>query len=258
MKTPLQNLKILITRSRIGPGKLKIALEKLGANVYELKTLQHTKNDCYQLFIQLVKEIDQYDVIILSSTRAYNLFIDCIRLANIKFNKIYSKKILVIGDIDLDYISTSPFKVDITKPEILKTVDIEDIKRFIAPFSKILYIKADVDRSKLLEQLYTKSALLKEVSFFNTKECTYDKAFQEKLFSTIDLIIFPSSINAERFFKIINKDLYLRYKHIKTACMGNKTKEILQKNGINMDIISPDPSMDSFINTIISYYTNNH
>jgi uroporphyrinogen III methyltransferase/synthase len=254
MVKPLQNLNILLTRTRIGVSKLKAALEDNGAVVYELKTCQHNQKDCYSLYESVFKEINNFNVVVISSTKALQIFDQLIKYFQIDLMNSYTGKIIAMADMYSKLVLQNTHKIDLLKSEILKREDIDDIETFVSPLSHILYINAEIERPALRETLKNKTVIYKEIALFEITPCHYSNEEQEKIFSKVDLIIFPSSMNVEKFFSTINRELLEKHREIKSACMGKQTQEMAKHHGLEIDIISKEPSISSLVETLIDYY----
>ncbi len=254
---PLENIKIVLTRSETQSQKDILELEKLGAKVLSFSTIIISKLDDYSGTDKILKNVNDFDYIIFSSTNSVEYFIQRISELQIQinFDKI---KIVAIGKGTEKLLSDSKIKIDFiptkfSAKDLLSEISVLEIvnKNILIPGSTImrnelyyglLNLNANVTKCEVYQNIIPKKSEINisELENFNS-----------------DLFVFTSPSTFSNFLEILEIENPKNYFAGKTiAVIGPTTRQTLIDKGIEPNIFPHNYDMKNLIEEILSYYKN--
>ena len=257
MSLPLENIKIVITRSESQTRNDNEELEKLGARIYNFPTIKITKLDDYSETDEILIQINNFNYMIFTSSNSVKYFFERIVELKIQIN-LDKVKIIAIGKgtenslkkINMPiYITASKFSAENLLKEI-STLDIAD-KKILIPGSEIM-------RNELYDGLNKFGAISEKCSVYQNKIPDINKVNIDELINfDADLFIFTSPSTFVNFIDILEIEKPIDFfKEKKIAVIGPTTKQALMKKGIVPNIIPNNYDMKNLVEEIKNYYKN--
>ncbi|MBK8943940.1 MAG: uroporphyrinogen-III synthase [Ignavibacteriae bacterium] len=257
MSLPLENIKIVITRSESQSLNDILEFEKLGAKVLNFPTIIISKLDDYCEADKILKNVNDFDYLIFTSSNSVKYFFQRISELQIQINfekvKIISigkgtEKLLIDSKIKIDFIPTK-----FSANDLLSEISVLEIanKNILIPGSSIM-------RNELYDGLINHNA--------NVTKCeVYQNIIPKKSEINInelenfnaDLFVFTSPSTFNNFLEILeieNPKSYFAEKTI--AVIGPTTKQTLIDKGIEPNIFPQNYDMKNLIEEIKYYYKN--
>lgn len=224
MKKILENIKILVTRSKNQSEEFSNKLKSLGAEVTNMPLID-IKPIINNNILNTYKNINIYHWIIFTSTNSIEIFFDVFNKNNLDLNYLENIKFAVVGRKTRDKLLEYGFNTDLcpevfTADELLKEFIIREIKdnNILIPCSKI----AKRDLYNGLVELGNKAIFLE--IYDNIEINTQNNDFN---ISDIDYITFTSPSTVQSFYNIFG-NIKLNSKIVSIGTVtSSKVKELM-------------------------------
>jgi uroporphyrinogen III methyltransferase / synthase len=251
---PLFGRRIVVTRTRKQAGALSAKLRLLGADVYELPTIQVEPPENLMEFGELVRDAYQYDWLIFTSPNGVDAFFEMFyRLYN-DARSIGNVKIAAIGPATAQRVKDFHLSVDMQPKEFIAESIIDGLQDFGSVENlKFLVARAQGAREVLPKRLSELGAIVDEAIAYRTVPETKDISGGLERFRAegADLVTFTSSSTVQNFLA-----LKLPWpEHLKTASIGPITSETMRKMGLNVDVEAARYDMDGLVDAILQLYS---
>jgi uroporphyrinogen III methyltransferase / synthase len=252
---PLFGRRIVVTRTRKQAGALSAKLRLLGADVYELPTIQVEPPKNLMEFGELVRDAYQYDWLIFTSPNGVEAFFDMFyRLYN-DARSIGNVKIATIGPATAQRVKDFHLSVDMQPKEFIAEAIIDGLQEFGSVENlKFLVARAEGAREVLPKRLSELGAIVDEAIAYRTVPETKDVSGGLERFRSegADLVTFTSSSTVENFLalKLPWPD------QLKTASIGPITSGTMRKNGLRVDVEAERYDMEGLVEAILRLYVN--
>jgi uroporphyrinogen III methyltransferase / synthase len=253
-RRPLFGRRIVVTRTRKQAGALSAKLRILGADVYELPTIQVESPKDLMEFGELVRDAYQYDWLIFTSPNGVDAFFEMFyRLYNDARN-IGNVKIAAIGPATAQRIKDFHLSVEMQPKEFIAEAIIDGLQEFGSVENlKFLVVRAEGAREVLPRRLSELGAIVDEAIAYRTVPETKDVAGGLERFRAegADLVTFTSSSTVENFLalKLPWPD------QLRTASIGPITSDTMRKNGLHVDVEAERYDMDGLVEAILRLYS---
>jgi uroporphyrinogen III methyltransferase / synthase len=253
-RRPLFRRRIVVTRTRKQAGALSAKLRLLGADVFEIPTIQIEPPENVMEFGELVRDAYQYDWLIFTSPNGVDAFFEMFyRLYN-DARSIGNVKIAAIGPTTAQRVKDFHLSVDMQPKEFIAEAMIDGLQEFGGVENlKFLVARAQGAREVLPKRLSELGAIVDEAIAYRTVPETKDVSGGLTRFRTegADLVTFTSSSTVENFLalKLPWPD------HLKTASIGPITSETMRKMGLRVDVEAARYDMDGLVEAILQLYS---
>lgn len=257
---PLFGKTIVITRSREQSSSLRQRLENLGAKVIEFPTIQIEPVQDTQPLQLALKNINQYQWLILTSPNAVKTLINYCFDQGLDVRALANIKIAVIGPATRDTLKEVGLNADLIPPEFVAESLLESLKEKISEFNGLRFLmpRADIARDMLPNALRELGAVVDDIALYNTT-CPsngedVEQLQQVLLTEKIDYITFTSSSTAHNFAQRLEKVLTANpeiLNNIQLASIGPITSEAVLKNFSRVDVEASTFTIDGLISAIL-------
>jgi uroporphyrinogen III methyltransferase / synthase len=251
---PLFGRRIVVTRTRKQAGALSAKLRLLGADVYELPTIQVEPPENLMEFGELVRDAYQYDWLIFTSPNGVDAFFEMFYRLYSDARNIGNVKIAAIGPATAQRVKDFHLSVDVQPKEFIAEAIIDGIQEFGSVENlRFLVARAQGAREVLPKRLSELGAIVDEAIAYRTVPETKDVSGGLERFRAegADLVTFTSSSTVENFLA-----LKLPWpEHLKTASIGPITSETMRKMGLKVDAEATRYDMDGLVEAILQLYS---
>jgi uroporphyrinogen III methyltransferase / synthase len=251
---PLFGRRIVVTRTRKQAGALSAKLRLLGADVYELPTIQIEPPENLMEFGELVRDAYQYDWLIFTSPNGVDAFFEMFYRLYDDARSIGNVKIAAIGPATAQRVKDFHLSVDMQPKEFIAEAIIDGIQEFGSVENlKFLVARAQGAREVLPKRLSELGAIVDEAIAYRTVPETRDISGGLERFRAegADLVTFTSSSTVENFLA-----LKLPWpEDLKTASIGPITSETMRKMGLKVDAEAARYDMDGLVEAILQLYS---
>jgi uroporphyrinogen-III synthase/AcrR family transcriptional regulator len=254
---PLKGKTIVITRTVEQSKESAAALNKLGADVIIIPTLEIVPPSSWREFDSIVSHFEQIDFIIFTSTHSVKMFSERCDEINIHVNH---NRIKVVAVGNKTAIECEKYKIPVHI--IPKNFSSEGVLEQLSKFNlknKIVFIpRSAIGREELPKGLKELGAIIKSVPVYNvslpTKE-TINNNIRQLSRVHPDLFIFTSPSTFENFIRMMKvNDPSKYFNGFDIAAIGPTTQTEIEKHNLKVSIMPDEFTIDGLIHKIVLYY----
>src|SRR6185295_17922302 len=243
----LDSKTVLVTRARAQAEEMTVLLERLGAKVIHVPTIEFIPPDDLAPLDNAIGRLEEYDWIIFTSSNAVDFFIKRLRESRSGASMLGTASVCAIGTATARALEEAGIRANVVAQEstsegvlreLVERIGGENILRDL----KILIPRAKVAREILPTRLRDLGAHVDVVETYQTvlpqiKRSSLKKLFEE---TRIDVITFTSSSTVSNLATLLGlTDLSDVLQGTLVACIGPVTAETARSFGLT-NIIQPD------------------
>jgi uroporphyrinogen-III synthase len=244
VKSPLNNVTVLIPRPIEQSNEFADKLEKLGATpvIFPLIELKPINQDQ----LKTIFSKNEFDWIIFTSGIAVKCFFEIIHYTKVK------AKIAAVGSQTKAAIEELGLKVDFipsaaTAQKLAKEIPVTKNEKILIPRSKI-------SNDTIIDILKQKEAKITVIDIYDNTPVAYTKEEIEEVLNTpINVITFTSGSTVNSFLDLIRK-YKIRLNDIHKVSIGPSTTAEAQKRFLEIDATAENHSIDGMIDEILKIY----
>ena len=248
---PLFGKRIAITRTRQQAGDLINRLRDLGADAYEMPTIQIEEAPNKREFYELVAYCHTYEWIIFTSPNGVDAFFKAFYELYKDARSLGGARIAAIGPATAEKVRSYRLEVDV-QPE--KYVAEEIVKALEKETSldnvKILLARAEGARDVLPKELDRLGAIVDEAIAYRTVPVTQDDGIERYRAEGADMVTFTSSSTAENFHA-------LNLPHpsgVHFASIGPVTSQTMRELNMPVDLEAEVHDIPGIVAGILKFY----
>ena len=250
----LSGKRIVVTRTRAQAGALSTQLRALGADVFELPTIEIQPPTDLRAFAELVQDAHAYDWIVFTSPNGVTAFFDLFYKLYDDAREIGGARIAVIGPGTAQRVKSFHMHVDLEPEEFVAEGLVRAFqKQGTIENLRILLARAEQARDVLSKQLTRLGAIVDEGFAYRTVAETRDVTGARRRFvdEGADLITFTSSSTVENFLA-----LGLEWpKGMQVASIGPITSKTARERGLTVDIEARRHDISGLVEAIRNFYS---
>ncbi|MGB9679173.1 MAG: uroporphyrinogen-III C-methyltransferase [Thermoanaerobacteraceae bacterium] len=242
----LYGKRILITRSYKQSGYMKDTLNNVGAQVILCPTIKITP--IIDNVINFLKEINNYEYIVFTSTNSVEVFKQAVKKAKIDLRKLKSS-IVAIGSQTAKSLEDMYIYPEILPEKYTSYFLAESLKDLVKD-KNIALLTSQIGGNIFIQTLKKYANIKKIISYLNEPNYEIKEVLRDELKKGIDFAVFTSSSTFEYMYEIIREDIKL-LRNSKIAAIGPITAESIQKKGFKVDIMPNQYTSEDLVNEII-------
>ena len=253
---PLQNKRILITRTRHQASTLAVQLEALGATTIAIPTIEIIPPKTYAPLDAALAQLDQYNWLIFTSANAVEVF--NLRLT-LRQNQVHRTqrnlpRVAVIGPATAKAVQGIDLTVDLIPPQYIAESLVEALTPYAAN-SRMLLIRAEQARDILPEALIAAGAAVTIADAYRSQTPPDSIPALQQLFSTPascpDAITFTSASTARNLIELLQAAELTLPAKIVLASIGPITSQTLRDLGYIATIEAPEPTIPALVQSLL-------
>ncbi len=250
-KKPLFGKRIVVTRAKRQAGILSLKLFELGAEVVEVPTIEIVPPDSYEGLDCAVENIQNYDVLILTSVNGVEYFFNRIKKLRKDVRLLSGIKVCAIGPATKKAIEERGILVDIMPEKYVAESVIEKLNEIGIKGKRFLLARAMVARDVIPNEIKELGGHIDVVTVYKTLK---PEKIDEKLNSLngIDVITFTSSSTAKNFFDAVKDRSILN--NVVFASIGPVTSDTIRKCGFEPHVEAKVYTIDGLVEAIVEYF----
>jgi uroporphyrinogen III methyltransferase/synthase len=254
-KKPLFGKKIIVTRTKEQAGKLSSKLKELGAEVFEIPTIEIIPPVSFEELDKAIENIESYDALILTSVNGVKYFFQRLKDLKKDIRILKGLKICAIGPATKEAIEEKGLVVDIMPVKYVAECVIEELMKFGIKSKRFLLARAKIARDVIPENIKKEGGIVDVVTVYQTVKPEKSALELVNTLKTenIDYITFTSSSTVKNFFDMLGGNVLP--KEVKCVSIGPVTSEALRSYGIDPAIQAEIYTIDGLISAILNYET---
>ncbi|NTV49130.1 MAG: uroporphyrinogen-III C-methyltransferase [Geobacteraceae bacterium] len=250
--------KIVVTRAAEQAGEFSAKLSARGATVLECPTIQLVEPESWQLLDLAIRELPNYDWVVLTSANAVRFFFQ--RLDTLGFDaRVFAGcRICAVGPKTADEIRLFGIKPDLVPTDYKAEGVVDEFSRLDIQGSRVLFPRADKARDIIPLELKRMGAHVDSpVAYRNIFP---DRLPPETLFAlekrSVDCITFTSSSTVQNLATMLGEELMLdMLKGVVVASIGPITSKSCRELGLKVDIEPESYTLDALAEALETHFT---
>jgi uroporphyrinogen-III synthase len=261
---PLAGLRIVVGRARHQASALSSGLRELGAEVIEIPFIEIRKPRSYQPLDIALKNLQDYDWLILTSVNGADALWKRIRKLRLTKRHFKHLKVAAIGPATKKAIEKRGIKVNVVPEEYVAESVVESLRDQVAG-KRVLLARARVARDVIPRELRKLGAKVDVVAAYETviprSSLTRLRAILKNSNRRPDVITFTSSSTVRNFANLTGKNVRRGRPRprkasplddVRFVSIGPVTSSTLRELGLPVDLEAKEYTIPGLINAIVS------
>jgi uroporphyrinogen-III synthase len=261
----LSGLRILVGRARHQASGLSSGLRELGASVIEIPFIEIRKPRSYQPLDRALKNLRDYDWLILTSVNGVDAFWERLRKRHISRKEFDHLQVVAIGPATRKAIEKGGLRVQVVPKEYVAESVVESLRTQVCG-KRVLLTRAKVARDVIPRELRKLGAKVDVVEAYET---AIPRASRIPLRAALNdpkrrphIITFTSSSSVRNFVSLVEKEAWRGcprsaqglplLERIRMASIGPVTSSTLVDVGLPVDIEAKEYTIPGLVRAIIA------
>lgn len=248
---PLENIRILVTRTRGQASELAARLEEGGATVVAIPTIEIVAPESYAALDTALERLESYDWLLFTSANAVEVF------AKRRNLSLVPRRIAVVGPATAKAVREIGLSVDLCPPKYIA----ESLAEALAPEAsgkQVLLVRAAEARDVVPEALTAAGALVTVVEAYRTRLPQESIPALQQLFrsseSPPDAITFTSASTARNLFAVLEAAGVALSSGVALASIGPITSRALREFGYTAMIEAAEPTLAALVEAMEQHF----
>jgi len=261
-KLPLAGVRIVVGRARHQASALSVGLRKLGATVFEIPFIEIRKPRSYQPLDIALKNLRDYDWLILTSVNGVDAFLQRLRKLGLNGKQLKHLKVAAIGPATKQAMEKHGIQVDVIPEEYVAESVVESLRNRVLG-KRVLLARARVARDVIPRELRKLGARVDVVEAYETviphSSRTRLRAMLTNAKRRPHVITFTSSSTVRNFVKLLGNTVWRArprprkagsVEEIRLASIGPITSSTLRELGLRVDIEAKEYTIPGLIKAL--------
>jgi len=253
-KHPLAGTRILVGRARHQAGSLSASLRSLGATVIEIPFIEIRKPQSYRPLDDALKNIRNYDWLILTSANGVEAMWERVRKLRIARQALKHLQIAAIGPATKKAIVKHGLKVKMVPEEYVAESVVKGLRDKVNG-KRVVLIRAKVARDVIPEELRAAGARVDVVEAYETVVPGRSRVRLRTLMKNATrrphIVTFTSSSTVKNFAELLGNFKGARLNHVQFASIGPVTSATLRELHMPVAIEAREFTMGGLIRAIV-------
>ncbi|MGA2978052.1 MAG: uroporphyrinogen-III synthase [Terriglobales bacterium] len=251
---PLAGTRILVGRARHQAGSLSASLRSLGASVIEIPFIEIRKPKSYRPLDDALKNIHNYDWLILTSANGVEAMWERLRKLHITRRSLKHLQIAAIGPATKKAIVKHDLKVKMVPEEYVAESVVKGLRDKVNG-KRVVLIRAKVARDVIPEELRAAGARVDVVEAYETVVPGRSRVRLRTLMKNATrrphIVTFTSSSTVKNFAELLGNFKGARLNHVQFASIGPVTSATLRELHMPVAIEAREFTMGGLIRAIV-------
>lgn len=258
-RLPLGGRAILITRTTEGNSIERQKLEKLGARVIELPSIEIVTPSSFEKLDLCLEHLSDYDWIVFTSTNGVKAFFRRTRKLKIErdvkslLKNGRKPKLACVGPSTRNALSEEAETDSIFMPRSFLTEELakELTKKFDLKGKKLLLARAEVASKEMTETLREAGAIVDETAVYRT--VPRSKKTKVTLLDGVTDITLTSPSTVDGLIGACEVE-EIKLRKIKAHCIGPVTAKHAIERGLSVSSVAKVHTLEGMISSMVDYY----
>jgi uroporphyrinogen-III synthase len=253
---PLLGWRILTTRASKQSGGLSAPLRELGAEIFEVPTIEIGPPGSYEPLDRCLGNVAAYEWLILTSVNGVEALFSRLRKLGMSADTLRHLKIAAIGPATRKAIEAQGLTVEVTPSQYVAESVVAAL-RGKTEGKRVLLARAKVARDVLPNELKNAGVVLDVVEAYETKVPAGAEGRLRKLFSSSsqrpDIVTFTSSSTATNFLNLLADAHRQSLRELCLASIGPVTSNTLRQAGFPPTVEAREYTIEGLVLAITEH-----
>ena len=256
-RKPLFGRRIIVTRARAQASDFAECLESYGAEVIQFPTIETQPIPDNAALDKAIAQLSTYNWVIFTSVNAVEYFYRYLRESGKDARSLGNAHICAVGEKTVAALDQIGIRTDYVPSQYRGTVLASELEGVEG--QKILLPRASIAADDLPNGLRDRGAIVDAIPIYETVKAGMERreALETDLHNgQIDMVTFTSSSTVTNFLEMFSSHpsaALLNQVHI--AVIGPSTEATAKTNGLIVDIVAKQASVESLAEEIVKFYT---
>lgn len=250
---PLSGRTILITRTQEGNASEAEKMERLGAHVLQIASIEIGPPSSWEKLDDALTRIRDYNWIIFTSANGVNVFFERYKAKRKKLEELEGKNFACVGPSTRKALEEIGFYCTFQPKRFLTSELASELaSTFKVAGSKILLARAEKASAEIVTILQKAGAQVFDVPVYKTSTPKQSKQLLQDTLSKITDVTLTSPSTIESFVQLITPEK-LNELNVKVHCIGPVTAKRAKEMGLNVTTIANTHSIEGMIDEILKH-----
>lgn len=250
---PLSGRTILITRTKEGNASEAGKLERLGAHVLEVTSIEIGTPSSWGKFDDALTRIGDYDWIIFTSANGVKTFFERYSAKKKKLDELKGKNFACVGPSTRKALEEIGFYCSFQPERFLTSALASELaSTFKLAGSRILLARAEKASADIVTILQKEGVQVDDVPVYKTITPKQSKRLSSSTLSKITDVTLTSPSTVEGFVQLVTPEKLSALK-ARVHCIGPVTAKRAREMGLNVTTIAKTHSIDGMIDEIAKH-----
>lgn len=251
---PLAGRRILVTRARHQAQALAVRLRRLGATVLAIPSIEIRPPRSYQLLDRVLRRIDHYDWLILTSVNGVTPLFSRLRKLGLSRRHLQHLRVAAIGPATKGEAERRGLCVHVMPAEYVAESVVRSLRRRVKG-KRVLLVRAKVARDVLPKALRRAGAKVEVVEAYQTVAPPRSRRLLREVLRERrpHWVTFTSSSTARNFALLLaTARLRTAIQGVRVASIGPVTSRTLRQLGLRVDVQARKYAIRGLVQAIVS------
>lgn len=250
-RRPLFGRKVLITRARSQASRLAEKLEALGASTVQVPTIDIVPVIDTSELDAAARELASYDWVTFTSSNGVHGLWDRVKAAGLDARAFGNVQIAAVGPSTARALDDIGLSADIIPDNFDADSLLEKFKALEDGPKRVLFPRSEIGRESLVDGLRQLDVTVVPITAYRTVMSDASEAEARAAYADgVDITTFTSSSSVENLVKLMGGDV-TEINRTKVACIGPITAETAKANGIEVEIMAAEQTIDGLVDAIL-------
>ena len=255
-KRPLFGKRILITRPQTQAASFARQLEQLGAQAICVPTIEIVPPDNLQPLDQAVRQLANFDSLILTSVNGVASFFERLAANNLDVRSLAGVEIIAVGPKTAEAIEAYRLRPDLIPERYQAEGLVDELLTRDLKGQRFLYPRAKVVRPLLIDSLRAAGAeVVAPVAYQTVAALSQKEQLRQLLLAgDLDAICFSSSSTFENLYQMFAEELAQLQGETEFFSIGQITSNTIRKHGFVVALEPEKSTLDELVAAMVEYY----
>ncbi|ELK44080.1 uroporphyrinogen-III synthase [Brevibacillus agri BAB-2500] len=250
---PLTGKRIMVTRAKSQVQELVDKIERLGGGAYAFPLLKMIPPADKTKLDEAISELPSYDWVIFTSVNGVRFFLERMEQVGVGF-AAFAGKIAAVGPKTAQALTKHGLSVAVIPSDYVAEGLLASLHEQLQPGQRVLLPRADIARKALPAELKELGLAVTEVDAYQTviDGSRAPEVAQQLQEGRIDVILFTSSSTVTHFIQAMAPFASPGWlDQVRIACIGPITAETARKNGLAVDVVASEYTVDGLLEALL-------
>ncbi|MCK4503961.1 MAG: uroporphyrinogen-III synthase [Desulfuromonadales bacterium] len=256
-KLPLAGKQFLITRPLDQAAEFVSLLEQQGGTAICIPTIEIVPPDSLEPFDFVMRDLEDFDILILTSVNGVEVFFDRLVETNQYFGTLTDMLVVAVGPKTAAAIQQHCIRPNLIPADHRAEGVVAELLQYGVEGKRILYPRAEIARPLIIDSLQNAGAeVIAPIAYRTVMPAGSEEQIRNLLTAgSLDAICFSSSSTFNNLMTMIGDDLVSLQGDTKLFSIGPQTSATIREHGFHVDLEPESWTLDALVLAMVKYYS---